>query len=93
MRISKKPWKIKTGPAVTEPKNSKNWKSQEVISVDKKEMGRPALAPKTKPRQVRLDDECSQILGKYCIRENIPHSEGIRRGIKMIKLDLKTTSQ
>lgn len=64
-----------------------------MISVDKKKMGRPTLAPKTKPRQVRLDDECSQILEQYCIQENIPHSEGIRRGIKMLKLDLKTTSQ
>lgn len=59
-----------------------------MISIEKK-MGRPTLAPKAKPRQVRLDDECNQILERYCIQESIPHSEGIRRGIKKLKSDLK----
>ncbi len=60
-----------------------------MVSVEKKKMGRPTLAPKAKPRQVRLDNECSEILEQYCMQENIPHSEGIRRGIKKLKSDLK----
>lgn len=60
-----------------------------MVLVEKKKMGRPTLSPKEKPRQVRLDDECSAILDKYCIQENIPHSEGIRRGIRKLKDDIQ----
>ncbi len=59
-----------------------------MVSVEKKKIGRPTLAPKSNPRQVRLDDECNGILERYCMQENIPHSEGIRRGIKKLKSDL-----
>ena len=52
-------------------------------------MGRPTMSPKEKPRQVRLDEECNQILDKYCTQEDIPHSEGIRRGIRKLKEDIK----
>lgn len=51
-------------------------------------MGRPTDSPKKKPRQVRLDDECSEILEKYCNQEKIPQAEGIRRGIKKLKEDI-----
>ena len=54
----------------------------------KKKMGRPTDSPKKKPRQVRLDDECSEILEKYCNQEKIPQAEGIRRGIKKLKEDI-----
>lgn len=54
-----------------------------------KKAGRPTNNPKSKPRQVRLDNECSEILEKYCTQESIPESEGIRRGIKKLKSDLK----
>lgn len=57
--------------------------------MEKKKIGRPTLSPKEKPRQVRLDDECNEILDQYCVQENIPHSEGIRRGIKKLKEDIK----
>ena len=51
--------------------------------------GRPTDNPKSKPRQIRLDEECKEILDKYCAQESIPESEGIRRGIKKLKSDLK----
>lgn len=54
-----------------------------------KKIGRPTNNPKSKPRQVRLDEECNQILDKYCEQENIPQAEGIRRGIKKLKSDIK----
>lgn len=51
--------------------------------------GRPTLNPKTKPRQVRLDEECKEILNEYCTQESITEAEGIRRGIKKLKSDIK----
>lgn len=54
-----------------------------------KKVGRPTSNPKSKPRQVRLDNECSEILEKYCKQKSIPESEGIRRGIKKLKSDLE----
>ena len=54
-----------------------------------KKAGRPTDNPKLKPRQVRLDEESSEILEQYCRQEGIPHSEGIRRGIKKLKPDIK----
>lgn len=54
-----------------------------------KKAGRPTSNPKTKPRQVRLDEECSDILKRYCKQESISESEGIRRGIKKLKPDIK----
>lgn len=60
-----------------------------MIQVEKKKMGRPTTSPKTKPRQVRLDEECNAILEAYCRQEKIPHSEGIRRGVKKLEDDLK----
>lgn len=54
-----------------------------------KKAGRPTTSPKTKPRQVRLDEESSAILEKYCTQESISQSEGIRRGIKKLEPDIK----
>lgn len=54
-----------------------------------KKPGRPTTNPKTKPRQVRLDEECNAILEKYCKQEEISHAEGIRRGIKKLEPDIK----
>lgn len=54
-----------------------------------KKVGRPTSNPKSKPRQVRLDEECNVILDKYCEQEGIPHAEGIRRGIKKLVPDIK----
>jgi hypothetical protein len=51
--------------------------------------GRPTDNPKSKPRQVRLDTESNEILEKYCAQEGITHAEGIRRGIKKLKPDIK----
>lgn len=54
-----------------------------------KKAGRPTDNPKLKPRQVRLDEECNNILSLYCNQENVSHAEGIRRGIKKLKDDIK----
>lgn len=54
-----------------------------------KKAGRPTNNPKTTPRQVRLDAECKEILERYCNQESISEAEGIRRGIKKLKSDLK----
>lgn len=49
-------------------------------------IGRPTTNPKSIGRiTVRLDSESSIILEEYCKRENIEKSEGIRRGIKLLK--------
>lgn len=58
-------------------------------TVAERRAGRPTDNPKTKPRQVRLDEESSEILQKYCEQEGIPQSEGIRRGIKRLEPDIK----
>lgn len=54
-----------------------------------KKAGRPTDNPKLKPRQIRLDEQSSSILERYCRQEKITHSEGIRRGIKKLELDIK----
>ena len=52
--------------------------------------GRPKSEnPKSNPIHVRLDDETKEILEEYCDRENIPKTEGIRRGIHKLKSDVK----
>lgn len=52
-------------------------------------VGRPTSNPKSTPRQVRLDAECKDILQKYCNQEKVSEAEGIRRGIKKLKPDIK----
>lgn len=54
-----------------------------------KKVGRPTSNPKSTPRQVRLDMECKGILKQYCKQEEISEAEGIRRGIKKLKADIK----
>lgn len=56
---------------------------------DKKKMGRPTENPKGTPMHVRLDEEASAILNKYCDQENVSKMEAARRGIKKLKDDLK----
>lgn len=51
--------------------------------------GRPTDNPKSNPIHVRLDDECNDILETYCKQENIKRTEGIRRGIKKLRSDIK----
>lgn len=52
--------------------------------------GRPKSSnPKSNPIHIRLDDECQGILDKYCKQENIPKTEGIRRGIQKLRSEIK----
>ena len=52
-------------------------------------MGRPTDNPKSKPIHVRLDDESTDILNKYCNQEDLSRAEGIRHGIKMLESKIK----
>ena len=52
--------------------------------------GRPKIEnPKSNPIHVRLDNESSEILKKYCEQENVAKTEAIRRGIHKLKSDLE----
>ena len=52
--------------------------------------GRPKSEnPKSNPIHVRLDDETMDILENYCNQENVPKTEGIRRGIQELKSKIK----
>ena len=53
-------------------------------------IGRPRIEnPKSNPIHVRLDDETKGILEEYCKQEEIPKTEGIRRGIHKLKSEIK----
>lgn len=52
-------------------------------------IGRPTDNPKGKQIGVRLDEECEQILEKYCEQENVGTAEATRRGIKKLKDEIK----
>lgn len=54
-----------------------------------KKMGRPTDNPKTLPIHIRLDSETEDILRRYCIQEKIPRTEGVRRGIRKLREDIK----
>lgn len=52
--------------------------------------GRPPIDnPKGKRITVRIDDETSNILNKYCKQENIERAEAVRKGIKKLEDDIK----
>lgn len=46
----------------------------------------PSKNPKSNPIHVRLDSETLKILDEYCKKENIPRTEGIRRGIHRLSV-------
>ena len=49
----------------------------------------PSQNPKSKPIHVRLDNTCFGILEQYCKQEEIPKTEGIRRGILELQNKIK----
>ena len=52
-------------------------------------MGRPTDNPKQERITVRLDEESSTILHKYCDQENVEKAEAIRRGVKKLAEDIE----
>lgn len=52
-------------------------------------MGRPTTNPKIEKITVRLDNEAKEILDDYCRQEKVSKVEGIRRGVKKLKENLK----
>ena len=51
--------------------------------------GRPTDDPKRERITVSLDGDSVQTLMDYCAQERIDRAEGIRRGIKKLKADIK----
>jgi hypothetical protein len=51
--------------------------------------GRPTNNPKTERITVRLDAESQETLKAYCEQENVDRAEGIRRGIKKLRPEIK----
>jgi hypothetical protein len=56
---------------------------------DLKKMGRPTDNPKGTSIHVRLDEDCTNTLVKYCSQEKISRAEAIRRGIIGLKEKLQ----
>ena len=56
---------------------------------EQKKMGRPTDNPKGTSIHVRLDEECEQVLDRYCQQEGVHRTEAICKGIKKLKDDLK----
>ena len=54
-----------------------------------KKIGRPTDNPKNSRLDIRLDDECIEILEKYSKQENKSKAESARIGIKKLKVDIK----
>ncbi len=52
--------------------------------------GRPPIDnPKKERITVRLDDESSTILNKYCQEKGVERAEAVRIGIKKLEKDIK----
>lgn len=51
--------------------------------------GRPTDNPKNNKITVRLDDESTEIMEKYCKQESVEKAEAVRRGLKKLKSDIK----
>ena len=52
-------------------------------------IGRPTDNPKGKPIHIRLDDDCNEILEKYCEQNKLSKAGAIRIGIKKLEKDIK----
>ena len=59
------------------------------VDMTEKKLGRPTDNPKNTKLTVRVDAETLEILEKYCQQEDIPKTEGIRRGIYKLKSEIK----
>ena len=51
--------------------------------------GRPTTNPKTDKITVRLDEESSEIMKKYCEQEGVEKAEAVRRGLKKLASEIK----
>ena len=52
-------------------------------------MGRPTDNPKYERITTRLDQESSEILSEYCVKNNVNKGEAVRIAIKKLKDDKK----
>ena len=47
--------------------------------------GRPTDNPKEERLSVRIDNECSEILARYCTENGVSKGEAVREAIKRLK--------
>ena len=59
-----------------------------MIKIEKKKMGRPTNNPKPYRAVVRYDEECKDILEKYCEKKQVNQMEAIRQGIKKLSSEI-----
>ena len=52
-------------------------------------MGRPTDNPKPHQMTIKFDDECKTIIETYCQQESVSKMEAVRRGVKLLKSDIK----
>lgn len=52
-------------------------------------LGRPTQNPLVNQATIRYDNDCKDILERYCKQENIGRNEAIRRGIKKLEPEIK----
>ena len=60
-----------------------------MIALGAKKMGRPTDNPKPYHMTVKYDEDCKEILERYCEQEQVSRMEAVRRGIKRLRDDLK----
>lgn len=51
--------------------------------------GRPTDNPKNNKITVRLDEESTSIMNRYCKQESVEKAEAVRRGLKKLENDIK----
>lgn len=51
--------------------------------------GRPTSNPKNERITVRLDEQSSNILKRYCESMKVEKAEAIRRGVKKLEMDIE----
>lgn len=56
---------------------------------EKKKRGRPTENPLIYNLRIRLNEETNRILNDYCLQEQIPKTEAVRRGILRLKTEIK----
>lgn len=64
-------------------------KSQEVIGIEKKKMGRPTDNPRPNKLSIRISDGDKALLEAYCEALKINRTEAVSRAIEKLRPDLE----
>lgn len=65
------------------------WGSKSEVRIMRAKLGRPTQNPLVNQATIRYDNDCKDILERYCKQENIGRNEAIRRGIKKLEPEIK----